>query len=89
MDDEFHWPGVNELNREMNNCKELRKEIGAFEHKAVDAFPEMRHCEDDLPFEFVEDCNTDLIGFEELANMMNIKVKYFFSFSAKYNYRTS
>ena len=71
----------------MTNGEEILKEMNAFSMNAVQAAPGQRSGEEVLPFESLDDYSTDPIGFEELADMVNNKVKYFFSLSAKYNHR--
>ena len=73
----------------MMNGEEILKEMNAFSVNAVQAAPEQGSGEEALPFESLDDYSTDPIGFEELADMVNDKVKYFFSLSAKYNHRSS
>ena len=67
----------------MMNGEEILKEMNVFSVNAVQAAPEQGSGEEALPFESLEDYSTDPIGFEELADMVNDKVKYFFSLSCK------
>ena len=71
----------------MTNGEEILKEMNGFVMNEVQAAPEQRSGEEDLPFESLDDYSTDPIGFEELADMVCSKVSWFFSLSAKYNHR--
>lgn len=71
----------------MLNGEKILNELNTFEMNAVQAVPDQKSEDEDLPYESLEDYSTDPIGFEEMSEMVSTKVKTFFSLSAKYNHR--
>ncbi len=71
------------------NGEEILKEMNGFAMNESREVPEQCSGDKALPFESLDDYSTDPIGFEEVADMVSSKVRYFFSLSVKYNHRSS